>query len=381
MADSIFDNVLEFAAKQDAALLIPWVGTAEIFAQLPPYPWLVPGLHIAPGRITLLCGYADVGKTVIAMSIALAVASGKAVWGVFKPARQGDVLHLNGEIGSYLARERYQRLARTAGIEWSGLTQGALRLSTYPDVRLDHPDFEKRLTATCRGCALVVIDSLRAFSGALNENAKEIGVALLMLARVSEATGATILVLHHNRKPSENDDPDEAKLAISGSTSILGGSECAFVMSAKKRGPIVVKHERSPLGKYMEDFGLRIEDVEKDGDPRWGLRVVHMESEEMGRASEAARMKREQDDRERAERAIVTTLTKSGGGIRCSRKELRALSGVGETPFGAAMAALISNSTVTRAGSYHEPEWRLTHPHNPHSSAPVSTINVRGADI
>lgn len=365
----------EFARKQDEErqsairLAIPWIGADQIFADLPPYPWLIPGLHIAPGRITLLCGYADVGKTVIAMSVALAVASGKSVWGVFKPARVGPVLHLNGEIGSYLARERYQRLTRGMSIGFEELVRAnTLRLATYPPVRLDDEDFEEKLRAACEGVALVVIDSLRAFSGAIDENSKEIGIALLMLARVSEATGATILVLHHNRKPSKDDDPEAAKMSISGNSSILGGSECAFVMQAKKRAPITVKHERSPLGKYMDDFGLRIEDVELNGDPRWGLRVVHLEGEQMSQAAEDARLRHAEESRDRAVKAILVTLEKAGGALRCSRKELRALSGIGEASFGAGLASLLANREVVRGGSYHDPEWSLTNPHYPPSS-------------
>lgn len=340
----------------------PWhvMTTAQIFAPLPPYPWLVPGLHLAPGRITLLNGYADVGKTVIAMTVAIAVASGSPVWGVYAPARAGRVLHMNGEIGSYIARERYQRIARGYGLDVQQLTaSGALELANYPELKLDDKDFEDRLRAKCEGFSLVVIDSLRAFSGGLDENAKEIGVALLMLARVSEATGATIVVLHHNRKPSK-DDVGGAKMSISGSSSILGGAECAFVMTAEKGGPILVQHERSPIGRPLEDFGLRIEDVEHDGDRRWGLRVVHMEAEQMDREAEAAKTERMRRDALRMADAIIVTLEKAGGGIRCSQKELRSLCGGGrDTVFSVALHDLRQAGRVLRQGTYHQAEWVL----------------------
>lgn len=336
--------------------------TAEqIFAPLPPYPWLVKGLHIAPGRITLLNGYADVGKTVIAMTLALAVASGRPVWGVFDATRSGTVLHLNGEIGSYIARERYQRLARGMQVNVEELIKtGTLKLANYPEVRLDDEDFESRMRGACRGCVLVIIDSLRAFSGALNENAKEIGVALLMLARVSEATGATIVVLHHNRKPSK-DDVGGAKMAISGSSSILGGSECAFVMAAEtKGGPILVQHERSPVGRPLKDFGLRIEDVDRDGDLRWGLRVVHLDPEQMAKADADTRMAQESAAKEKASAAILKLLGAHAGAFRGSREELRAACRVGKQPFVGAMRELVASGDVVNTGTNYRPEWILS---------------------
>ncbi len=345
----------------------PWnlMTTAQIFEPLPPYPWLVKGLHIAPGRITLLNGYADVGKTVIAMTIALGVATGRSVWGVFGPNRTGRVLHLNGEIGLYIARERYQRLARGMGVDEADLIRtGNLVLSNYPAARLDDKDFESELALKCRGCELVIIDSLRAFSGALNENAPEVGVALFKLARVSALTGATIVVLHHNRKPSK-DSMGGAKADIAGNVAILGGAECAFVMVAtEKGGPIVVSHERSPIGKPLEDFGLQIQDIERDGDPRWGLRVVHLEPQQLAGAREQASEKAERVRREtafaKATKGIFAVLKTHAGVYRGSKDGFRASCGVGAEPFRAALDQLISVGCVTESRTdYHKTEWHL----------------------
>lgn len=337
----------------------PWnLMTAEqIFAPLPPYPWIVKGLHLAPGRITLLAGSPDTGKTVVAMSLALAIASGKSVWGVHRPARKGKVLHLNGEIGSYIARERYQRLARGMSVDVAELAE-TLVLSNYPAAKLDDPDFEVKMVAACTGAALVVVDSLRAFSGALDEKAKEIGVALLMLARVSDKTGATIIVLHHNRKPSK-DDVGRASDAISGSNSIFGGCECAFVLSKEKSGPVTVQHERSPLGRPMTDFGLRIEDIEFEGDARWGLRVIHMEAEQMARAEAEAKAARKSADEQRAAEAILETLRRFAGVFRGSKDAFRAACSIGKEPFNLGLAFLENEHRVRREGTYHSPEWHM----------------------
>lgn len=330
-----------------------------IFAPLPPYPWLISGIHLAPGRMTLLNGYADVGKTVIAMSISLAVASGRPLWGLFRPARTGIVLHMNGEIGSYIARERYQRLAKAAGIDSAELiASGNLRLANYPAVRLDDRDFEAEMLKACEGVTLVIIDSLRAFSGALDEKDKEIGVALLMLARVSEATGTTFLVLHHNRKPSK-DNIGGAKMDISGNSSILGGSECAFVMRAEKGGPITVEHERSPIGRPLADFGLRIVDVPQGSNPRWGLAVEHLDGEQLEKAVEEAKAKHANRGLEEIRVAIHAHFVKHAGVHEGSRETLRVVVGVQRDRFIKAFGAMLADGEVRQSGSYHRPQFIL----------------------
>lgn len=359
----IAQGVGRYAPSDPANGTDPWniMSVEQIFAPLPPYPWLIHGLHVAPGRITLLNGYADVGKTVIAQSVALAVAAGRPVWGLFAPAASGVVLHLNGELGSYIARERYQRLARGMGIDVAALLEArTLRLSNYPSARLDDEDFEAKLVEVCQGVKLVIVDSLRAFSGGLNENDKEIGVALLMLARVSEQTGATIIVLHHNRKPTK-DDVGGAKMAISGSSSILGGAECAFVMNAEKGGPITVQHERSPIGRPLQDFGLRIEDVERDGDPRWGLRVVHYDAAQITKLQEDAKAAEGRAEAVKVAEAIAETLSRYAGVFRGSKKTFRETCGlkVRHERFVAVLGELVASGQIIEGGTYHQPEFRV----------------------
>lgn len=286
----------------------PWnlISTKELFEELPEYPWLVKGLQLAPGRISLLSGYSDTGKTVVAMSVAMAVATGKRVWDVYAPASMGKVIHLNGEMGGYITRERYQRIARGMCVNIEELiASNNLMVGMHPSVRLDDADFEARLTALCQDAKLVVIDSLRAFSGELDENSKEIGQHILMLGRVSHQTGATFLVLHHTRKIGKDGNVN-AKMDIAGSSSILGGAEWALSMQNVGKGlPLEMEHVRSPLGKPLTKFGVRFVDIEHEGDPRWGLRVDHVEGEQMAEEATQGR-----------ERHVDTGIAKDAESIR-----------------------------------------------------------------
>src|SRR5690349_13351909 len=68
------------------------VDTEAIFADLPPIDWVCQGLGLTPGAAACFAGYGFVGKTVIAQSIALAVAAGGDVWGLFS-SKRGNVVH------------------------------------------------------------------------------------------------------------------------------------------------------------------------------------------------------------------------------------------------------------------------------------------------
>lgn len=326
--------------------------TAQIFEDLPPYPWLVPGLHLAPGRITLLNGYADVGKTIVAQSIALAIAAGEPVWGVFEPARAGRVLHLNGEVGSYVVRERYQRMARAMRLDTEAFAQaGRLRLANYPQFALDDSNARDVVTKAIAGHDLVVVDSLRAFSGELDENAKAIGQALLLLGQASTETGCTVLVLHHNRKMSKN-DMGGAKQSISGSGSILGGAECAYVMTGTtKGGPVRVQHERSPIGRPIADFGLRVSDIPNGQDWRWGLAVEHLEPEQLLDAEEDQEASKAGRAVEEAAERILEALRAHAGQWMGGREGLRAYTRVKQATFASALGALRSDGRVVFEGS------------------------------
>jgi hypothetical protein len=272
--DAFFDG-----PASEPAPAFPTVGADRIFAPLAPLPYIVPGLHIAPGRPTLVAGYGYSGKTIALQSLALSVATGKPVWGVFSP-RRGRTLHLDWEQGARLSFRRYQRLAAAMGV--TGAEVGdSLRAAIYPVMRIDDAGAEDVLSRACEGFDLVICDSFTAATGHVEENSSEAGRPLYMLGRVSEKTGATIIVVHHARKP-QRDAAGGARMAIRGSGAIFGAADSVFVFAAEKDEPVRVSHERSPSdGQHLADFGLAIEDVEIDGDKRGGLRVAHKDAEQL----------------------------------------------------------------------------------------------------
>jgi len=162
----------------------------------PPIAWLSEELCLAPGAPALITGYGGSGKTTFVQHLAVAVATpGARLLGEF-PVRHGSVLHVDHEQGTDLTLRRYRRLGLTA--------ESRLDLVSFPRWSLGDvsPEARAAFVRACAGRALVVVDSLLASCAAFleDENASAVREPLDFLGRVSQATGAVFLVIHHSKK-------------------------------------------------------------------------------------------------------------------------------------------------------------------------------------
>jgi hypothetical protein len=238
----------------------PTINARKIAEPLPPIRWLCESLSMmAGGRPVMISGYGNVGKTFAAQELALAVAAGRETfWGGIPLQLSGPVLHLDYEQGDLLTRWRYHRLAYGLGLELAAL-EDKLLLSTLPGDKLTDAGAEAKLVTRCQGAALVLIDSYNAGCPGLDENASTAGEPLQMLLRVSQRTGAAIVVLHHEGKPAA-DGGRAAAHRVRGSSAIhaaLGGG----VSFSSEDGTIKIEPSKSPLGLEPETRFFRFVDV------------------------------------------------------------------------------------------------------------------------
>lgn len=255
---------------------ITLLSTAQIFEPVPPTQWIVDGLQLAPGRPSMFAGYGASAKTLSAQQLALALASGRAVFDRFEtePRR---VVHFDLEQGSHATRKRYQRLAIGHGIDSTELDD-RLQLAPFPSVLLDAQNAADVYSRACEGAGLVIIDSLRAATPSLDENDSQIRRCLDLLTMVSERTGAAFLVVHHAGKPK--DGHSDARTVLRGSSAIFDACGSVLLISAPQNDgePRTVRQLKQPAdaaGAALESFGLWVEDVALNGDVAAGLRVLH----------------------------------------------------------------------------------------------------------
>ncbi len=323
----------------------------QIAEPIPPLKWLCHGLRLARGSVRIIGGYGYSRKTLFCQSLALSIASGKPALGVYEVDHQ-PVLHIDYEQGRRITRERYQRMARSMDIELTG-TQ--LSVVTFPRVKLTDlaaRDILRRMLEESQA-KYVIVDSLRASVSGIDENSSEIRECIDLLGQEVKRIDAAADIIHHACKPQVPSGGGPARggrYSLRGSGAIFDAVDGAFVFSGEKGKPTDVSHEKDRLiGTELPSFGITSEDVAggPDSDPRWGLRVAHLEAEQVARSAE----------RERANAAAASgaaTITKVTDFLRAlpqatwlgNRSDLAARVGGRKTDTMAVLSELVSTHRV-----------------------------------
>jgi hypothetical protein len=277
--------------KRSAAQLgLPWKLPQDIFAPVPPVPWLIPGLHLAPGRPCIVAGYGASAKTLSCQAMAIAAAAGVPVWGNFHTPHPLRVRHIDAEQGEGATRRRYKRLAYAMGLVEEAL-EDRLQMISFPGIYLSGKGAEGAWKRVADGADLVIIDSLRAMTPGTDENSSEMRRHLDPLTRISESTGCAFVLVHHaGKSPAEPGSRREARQQLRGSSGIFDAAGGVFLLTGAGNAPKKVEQTKAPAdaeGGSMEPFWLVVEDVSDGcGNDRAGVRLVH-HAEDPGSGADA----------------------------------------------------------------------------------------------
>lgn len=204
------------------------VSAAELIdLSLPEPRWAVPGL--LPEGFNLLVGKPKMGKSWMALAVALAVASGGEVFGSIT-AEAGEVLYLALEDTLRRLQDRLKKVLGKETVphglhmvtEWPRLPGGLGALETWLS---EHPD-----------CRLVVIDTLTRLRPPRIRGAdsyEEDGTLGSMLQSLAHKYHVAIVAIHHSRKAKAFDLTD----AVLGSTGLTGAADSIAVLTRKGRPP------------------------------------------------------------------------------------------------------------------------------------------------
>ena len=179
------------------------------------------------GMMALLYGASGSAKTLIALSLALHVALGRAWCG--RAVKKGFVAYLAPE-GGHSVHLRFHAWCRHHGLDPSDDTMPFRTVPVRVDLCKSDADL-REIIANIKAaepelgpCILVVVDTVsRALDGGDENSPADMGSFVANLDRMREATGATVLGVHHT--PKEGDNPR-------GHTCLKNGSEIR--MLAKK---------------------------------------------------------------------------------------------------------------------------------------------------
>jgi hypothetical protein len=197
--------------------------------EFPPRRWAVPDL-ITEG-LTILAGRPKFGKSVLALNVAGAVATGGVALGKIL-VEQGESLYLALEDSERRLKERLEKIFSscelpeglhivTAGnfpqLQDGGLEALGAWLSEHPQARL------------------VIIDTLARVkpSRKRNQDAYEHDAAIIAnLQAIAFKHSLAIIVVHHTTKA----ECDDFLMAVSGTFGLTGAADCVAVLARKGRG-------------------------------------------------------------------------------------------------------------------------------------------------
>jgi hypothetical protein len=180
------------------------------------------------------------------------------------------------------------------------------------------------------------------------------------LNHLSGRTGATIIVIHHARKPSAQGGGTETH-AIRGSSALFDACQTVYFFAADdETTPTTVKLRKDRVtGAKLSDFGLMAEDVPGATGLRHGLVVRHLEAEQMAAQSERQATARDGAALERMSEKIVTFIAERGCSYTGSKRSVLDLIGGNERAFRSAWAKLVDAKVLAETGSPRSPTWRL----------------------
>ncbi|MGO8992346.1 MAG: AAA family ATPase [Polyangiaceae bacterium] len=276
-----------------AERLLKGARRGETLARVIPAPNLLLFRYgVGQGRPTAIVSYGGVGKTWLAIDLALGVASGsKACFGhenmIGDPGlkadtviERGTVLHLDYEMGANIIDKRYQRVAFGRGIDLCALAD-KLTVVSHPEVNLETSTMELALVKVCIGISLCIIDSFRAAAPSADENSSESRKYLDLLTRVSNRTGTVFVVLFHEAKQNAANGRAQGQL-MRGSSALFDAAGAVLSVQQADDGDMTITQTKASLTRPGVPIHVRLEDV-GDEDTAWwlsrGLKLVAVDPE------------------------------------------------------------------------------------------------------
>ena len=227
-------------------------GATLMSRPLTPIPFIVDtllsqGLHI-------LAGSPKVGKSWLALWLAVTVAKGESVWGM--EVKQGTTLYLCLEDSQLRIQNRLLEFTEDAPPTVHFCTEAAL-LGRGLEEQLEsflseHPD-----------TVLIIVDTLQMIRPTTYENTYANDYRdLSVLKRIADAHGIAVLLIHHLRK----EPAEDVFSRISGTTAISGAVDSSFTLVEDKRGS-----KQARLYCVGRDIEYREIRLERNEDNLWEM--------------------------------------------------------------------------------------------------------------
>jgi len=158
--------------------------------------------YIIDPSLTLLVAFPGAGKTFLALSLCIGVATGQRAWGL--DTIQGSVIYLDAENGPHVMFQRAKALLQSLGVHalpdnlYFGFNQTISLIDPHSVTKIGD-----KIKAT--GARLLVLDSfVRFFGGKDENNSVEISMAMKNLHLIKSMFHCNVLLLDHPVKSGKS---------------------------------------------------------------------------------------------------------------------------------------------------------------------------------
>lgn len=223
----------------------------EELESLPPPAWLVPGLFVE-GSIAAIYGAPESGKSFLAVDVAMSIATGIQWHG--REVSAGAVLYVAAEgapgIGKRVRAWRADRGVTSSEVPFV-LMRDPLNLTTEEEAR----DFALAVSSELGPLRMIVVDTLNQTAAGADENsAQDMGRYIAGMKQLRDATGATVVVVHHSGK--------DASKGMRGSTALPGAFDT------------IVEVDRASDGRSIKLMMKKQKDAEHEPPMRFDMEKV-----------------------------------------------------------------------------------------------------------
>ncbi len=240
------------------------VDVAGVIANPSPPPRFVWEGYCPRGEVTLLGAHGGTGKSTIGEMLAVAVVTGRPLFGV--PTERAAVVFASLEDGAHVVRHRLAHICRQWQIEPAELTGLHIVDGTEsPELFTAEGRSEGRTTAAyaelralvnATGAGLAIVDNASDAYGGDEIQRRSVRAFVRSLAAIARDVDAACLLLAHVNKGTSRAGKAEGGEGYSGSTAWHNSVRSRLFMSRAADGSLLLEHQKANLGRKREPLTL-----------------------------------------------------------------------------------------------------------------------------
>jgi hypothetical protein len=247
----------------------PWqiFTLADAYQPRPPLIYIVDGLFPLPS-LSIVYGAPGTIKSLLMADLAVCTAAGLP-WlpplphgsGRAKAVHQVGVLWVNFDNGPRMTHERLEALGRARDLP----PDIPLHYASMPSPWLDADNsvaivqLQERISRL--SVQLVVLDNLTTVKGSAEENSAAMGRVMGHFRQLAEATGAAVILIHHQRKVTHQGKGEESNVragdCLRGHSSIEAAVDLALLVERQPHADAVTLQGTKVRGVGVPPFGAQ----------------------------------------------------------------------------------------------------------------------------